>query len=432
MSNLITYKPAGNKFSCGAEYTNLSVVTFTGPGNSKIVAYSCNINVDADGEPQSYAPFERDPRRKEPLKPMDSLEDAGWKPVDKNAKIKANYDALNTELAALEDQLSKLKSAASGTAPAAQASGAKPSTPAPPSAGAAAAPDPAKALQEEIDKKKKAIAGIIADAFPSDEKNPTKAPNFGKVFWHWYGVKSLDPSKKVPAWKGDGVDRRPDIYSKLSAYEDVYGAYPVVQSDFEPGPGYFVSVIPDVANFINAKFPDWDQRHYLPDDETTQQPFGAISSGLFADTKLWKSDKVFAIRLDTDDTCEFTFVDYGNGYKVAECSVQTYLQLGGDYHPERHGAAKFPNEFVMVYLAFPGRADPTTALQQFFGADNADEFPVMLAFLGQAAQQSRRMKDHPMHDFENWKKAKGAKKPVVDPQPLSVIITGLNKEGVDF
>jgi hypothetical protein len=37
-----------------------------------------------------------------------------------------------------------------------------------------------------------------------------------------------------------------------------------------------------------------------------------------------------------------------------------------------------------------------------------------------------------MHDFENWKKAKGAKKPVVDPQPLSVIITGLNKEGVDF
>ena len=46
---------------------------------------------------------------------------------------------------------------------------------------------------------------------------------------------------------------------------DVYGKYPVVQSTFEPGPGYYVS--PISAGFSagsSKKFPKWDQRYYLP------------------------------------------------------------------------------------------------------------------------------------------------------------------------
>ena len=104
MANVFTYRAAPSKYRCGNDYTNLSVVLFFGPSSTTVplaCAYSCNMNIDSDGDPQSYGPLNTPG-----IRPLDSLEDAGWAPPDRtpdkdhddfkhkgNNQRKAAYDA---------------------------------------------------------------------------------------------------------------------------------------------------------------------------------------------------------------------------------------------------------------------------------------------------------------------------------------------------
>jgi hypothetical protein len=103
---------------------------------------------------------------------------------------------------------------------------------------------------------------------------------------------------------------------------------------------------------------------------------------------------------------------------VAECSFAAFTGLGGEYHPEREGAAKFPNNFLLLYLAFPKSVgqDPASILAKFATASNASDFPMILAFIAETTAQakakgSRVVNGDPLKDFENWKKASSNTKP---------------------
>jgi len=137
-------------------------------------------------------------------------------------------------------------------------------------------------------------------------KNPK---NFESIFWKWYGIAALSPGY-VKAMKpflivsGMTVEYRMPVIDTTSYLEDVFGRFPVIQSVFEPVPGYYVSPL-SVAK--NTAFPPWDQRYYLPPDKLAQQSFGALSSGLRAAAGLKLNDVILATRLDTDDTSTFPF-----------------------------------------------------------------------------------------------------------------------------
>jgi len=230
----------------------------------------------------------------------------------------------------------------------------------------------------------------------------------------------------------DSVFMRMPVLDTTPAYEDVFGRFPVVQSVFEPGPEYFVSPI---RFGVNPRYPDWDQRHYLPDDVLDQTPFGALADGLKKDAGLDQGDTVFAIRLDKPHTLSFPFRDMGYGNKVAECSLAAFTGLGGEYHPENRGAAKFPNNFQLIYLTFPNKKTPKSTLEEFARASNADEFPVMLAFIAQASADatinrdgSRNVTADPIRNFENWKKARVRTKPSMQDR----IVEGLAQVGITF
>jgi hypothetical protein len=223
--------------------------------------------------------------------------------------------------------------------------------------------------------------------------------------------------------------RRP-VLDQTSHYEDVFGRFPVVQSIFEPGPDYFVTPLPRATN---TRFPSWDQRFFLPHDALAQGAFGALALPLSHATGLKLNDTVFAVRLDTNDTLAFPFRDTGFGYKVAECSLAAFTGLGGDYHPGRKGAAKFPNNFLLLYLAFPSRQTPAATLAKFATASNASDFPIMLSFIAQAtadakAKPSRVVGGDPLTAYETWKKSSSTTKPAC----YDVIVQGLSSAGSDF
>jgi hypothetical protein len=143
---------------------------------------------------------------------------------------------------------------------------AKAKAPAGPTAPPPAPPDPAAmaALDKEIADAKEAMKK--AAVFWNDD--PAKRPkNFGKVFWYWYGPSSLTPEDargKRPFKEPDhptASPRRPKLDDQKPELEDVYGAFPIIQSIYEPGQGYYVSGFPAR---VNTAFPDWDQRAFLP------------------------------------------------------------------------------------------------------------------------------------------------------------------------
>src|SRR4051812_46803379 len=100
MANAFTYRAAPHKYVCGSDYSNLTVVLFYGPsarGVPLACAYCCNMNIDSDGDPQSYGPLNTIN-----IRPLDYLENAGWVPIDRagadfkhrgNSQRKAIYDA---------------------------------------------------------------------------------------------------------------------------------------------------------------------------------------------------------------------------------------------------------------------------------------------------------------------------------------------------
>jgi hypothetical protein len=428
MATAFTYKAAAHKFACGNDYTNLTVVNFEGPDGAKACAYSCNMNIDLDGEPQAYAPLS-----KAKLRPKDNLGNAGWKSDSQNAALKAQYESGKLALADLEKRREQL--AASKGLPAGITSpGPAPAGPKPP--GLKPPTDPALVVfDKQIAEKKRHLHAMSFEGI-DDNGNPSKKnpKNFGKIFWKWYGVTALTPEDAQRAsyleMEAPTLTVRSPVLDTTSIYEDVFGRFPVVQSVFEPGTDYFVTPLPHAAN---KRYPSWDQRYFLPTEAFAQTPFGALAIPLGKDTGLHLNDMVFAVRLDTADTLSFPFRDTGFGLKVAECSFAAYGGLGGDYHPEKNGAAKFPNSFLNLYVGFPGKQTPELALAKFATASNASDFPVLLSFIAQATVDAKTKKSHkvtgdPIKAFEAWKSSPDAPKP----QYYDVIAESLPNAGTGF
>ena len=354
------------------------------------------------------------------------LGDAGWKNAAGNTAIKTHYEAEKKVLSELEQKKSDLV-AKKKTVP-------DPTKPAP--VPAKTAPDPAiVALDKQIEEKKKELRHLSFEHTDANGNHSTKNPkNFENIFWKWYGVAALTPGDAAAAkyieMAASTFTLRTPVLDQTSAYEDVFGRFPVVQSVFEPGPEYFVTPLPHARN---PRFPSWDQRYFLPHDAFAQEPFGALATPLGAAASLHLNDTVFAVRLDTTDTLSFPFRDVGFGYKVAECSFAAFTGLGGVYHPENEGAAKFPNDFLLLYLAFPGGQSPASTLAKFATASNAADFPAILAFIAQAtvdakAKNSKVVSGDPLKAFETWKKSTSPVKPAL----LDVIVQGLSTAGSDF
>jgi hypothetical protein len=431
VAGAITYKPAKYKYACGKEYTSVTVVNFSGPDGSKLCAYSCNVNLDLDGEPQAYAPMS-----KPGLRPKDTLGNAGFRP-DLDSKRKAASEAAKKLIKELEQKITDLNAKTKGVAPGPAKPAPGVAKPAP--TAAKTTPDPAvTALREQIAKKKKEIEEFDFELKdPNDNPAKTNPKNYGKIFWKWYGVASLTPAQAKAAvyreriMPGLWLDRHP-VLDQTGVYEDVFGRFPVVQSLFEPGPQYFVSALP---RRMNERFPEWDQRAFLPFQSFEPGPFGALSVPLAGETGLGRGDLVFAVRLDTGDFLSFPFRDMGKGLKVAECSFGVFMGLGGDYHPEMERAAKYPNNFLVLYLAFPGGKAPSATLAQFATASNASDFPVMLSFIAQMTMDAKakgRSKDgnfdvtgDPLKAFEKWKKSASTD----NPAPYDVVVKGLSNAG---
>jgi hypothetical protein len=277
------------------------------------------------------------------------------------------------------------------------------------------------ALDKEIAHKKAELRKMSFEHIDANGNySATNPKNFEKIFWKWYGVVALTPAQAKAAspyleMSAKTLTLRKPVLDETSYYEDVFGRFPVVQSIFEPGPEYFVTPLPRAAN---KNYPSWDQRYFLPHDGFAQDPFGALAIPLGHATGVQLNDMVFAVRLDSGANLTFPFRDVGFGNKVAECSFAAFTGLGGEYHPEREGAAKFPNDFLLLYLAFPksvGQA-PASILAKFATASNADDFPMILAFIAETtaaakAKGSRVASGDPLKDFEKWKKASSTAKP---------------------
>ena len=462
MANLFTYRAAPSKYRCGDDYKNLSVLLFFGPSSGTVplaCAYCCNMNVDSDGDPQSYGPLNT-PK----ILPLDYLENAGWVGPDKagadfkhrgNKQRKEAYDAgiasARTEYEDLQKQRVALdpktveqrrKDLDQKIVDADKAlNDLKEQKAVPQKNGDAdkavndlkqqkAALDPDKVAKERDDLEKKKIPAArekIVDLNPYEFKplpkvwqqerwrqelwqpgDADKPLNLGKIFWHWYGLQSMTPAKATATAPDARTKTTPILYHpsflrdpgpvRYEMYEDIYGRFPVVQQGDEPGPGYFVSIL---ATTVNSRFPEWDQRSTIPPSATDVQPYGAVGAQLFREAKVNKRDTVLAMSCDTGNSLAFPFLDWGNGDAVAECSWTAFTALGGTFGRRAGGQLYKTSEPRFLYLAFPNGQAPSAVLSQIGAFDNGNEFAMILAFLVQATFE--RSSRDPVQEFE-WRK----------------------------
>jgi hypothetical protein len=353
MAEPFTYKAWPTRFLCGNENKHVQLINLFGPNKARATAYSCSMNVDVDGEPQCYGP-----PTKRPI-PRDSLQDAGYLDPGTNAKKRAAYEAEFPEaLQRLEDLAAERH---------------------------AKDPPPDQTTKVKLDKEIHDVRVKLFKLNPYWTEKPVPVNN-GTVFWKWYGVVAMTPREAQEAVFSDKIPGVPARHPELDikpALEDVHGKYPVIQSKYEPGPGYYVSPI---TKGSNAKFKTWDQRYWLPpnvvaSNDPVQPPFGALSSGLRQVSGVVMGDQVLAIKRDTGTSLAFPFMDGAYGNKVAECSLSAFLKLGGKEIDRRHWNN---NKFELLYLAFPHSQSPSQALSNFASATNASEFPLLLAFLAGA------------------------------------------------
>src|SRR5262245_26838359 len=94
----ITATPVVQRFVSGHDYKNLTVIKFDGPNGAKAVAYSCNLNIDFDGEPQAYAALSHKPS----IRPLDVLGDAGFLFPADNDRLRRQFDDAKNRIADLE------------------------------------------------------------------------------------------------------------------------------------------------------------------------------------------------------------------------------------------------------------------------------------------------------------------------------------------
>jgi len=425
MADAFTYKALHTKFLCGNNYEGLSVIRFLAPGGAEICAYSCNMNIDMDGGPQSYGPL-----YKAGITPIENLWNGGFLTEAQNAVRKAAYDAAKK----IYDDLVAKKADLVAKAKAAPAPATPPATP--------PAADPAMiALDDQIPKAKQKMIDAASSKWGKSywDEDPKKRPaKFGEIFWDWFGPMSLTPGDAAKLSyveknvTGPNPPRKPQL-DPTAYYQDVFGRFPVIQSRFEPGPGYYVSVFPPR---VNTMFTEWDQRAFLPVDATKQVPNGALSTILEGQSGLHLNDMVLAVRLDNGDTLTFPFLDRGGAPKVAECSVEAFTAIGGVVAANVNAS---DNRFVLLYLAFAKSAGETQAavLSKFAATSNADDLPVMLSFIAQATLNAKNkahgapisVNHDPMRDFEAWQKSWAANKPLPMPSTFEVVKKALKDAG---
>jgi hypothetical protein len=466
MANEFTYQPAPHKYRCGNTYKNLTVLLFFGPASKSVpllCAYCCNMNVDSDGDPQSYGPLYT-PN----IRPLDYLENAGWAEPDKegpdfkhrgNKQRKAAYDkgiaSARTEYEDLQKQrlalepkaveqkrkdldqrivdadkaLNDLKQQTAAAQKIADADKALNDL-----KQQKAALDPDKVAKEKHDLEKNKIPAARKKIYelnrnyefkpwpkpwkhelwrqelwqPGDTDKPM---NLGKIFWDWYGLKSMTPADATATPPHPHTKTTPVLYNpsflknpgpiRYEMYEDVLGRFPVVQQGDEPGPGYFVSML---ATPVNSFFPEWDQRSTVPPSARDVQPYGALGALLGREAMLKKRDTVLAMSCDTGTSLAFPFLDAGNDDALAECSWTAFTALGGTFGRKPGGQLYKTSEPLFLYLAFPHGQTPTAVLSQIGAFDNGDEFTTILAFLVQATferssknpvQEYKYRKEHP-------------------------------------
>ena len=144
---------------------------------------------------------------------------------------------------------------------------------------------------------------------------------------------------------------------------------------------------------INTAYPEWDQRSFLAPAATEQVPYGALSTVLAGATGLDLNDIVLGVRLDTGQSLAFPFFDRGFEPKVAECSLEAFVALGGEVNHDNVNRSR--NDWLVLYLAFAHSAGQTrrhAAHEVCLGRQRRD-FPMMLAFIAQAtvdAKSSRK------------------------------------------
>jgi hypothetical protein len=457
MANVFTYRAAPHKYRCGNDYTNLTVLLFFGPSSPTVplaCAYCCNMNIDSDGDPQSYGPLNT-PK----IQPLDYLGNAGWVEPDKAdpkhrgnkqrkeaydagiASVRAEFEDLQKQWVALDpkkvEQKRKDLDQEIGDADKVL-NDLKQQKAVPQKIGDAdkalndlkqqrAALDPQEVAKEREDLEKKKIPAAWQKIIhlnryefkpkpgakpwhqelwqPGDKGRP---PNLGKIFWDWYGLKSMTPATVSGTPPDPRTKKTPIIYHpsflkdpgpiRYEMYEDVFGRFPVVQQGDEPGPRYFVSML---ATPVNLNYPEWDQRSTVPPSATDVQPYGAVGAQLSNDAKVNKRDTILAISCDTGNSLAFPILDSGNGDAVAECSWTAFTALGGTLGRRPGGQLYKTSEPRFLYLVFPKRQTPSAVLSQIGAFDNGDEFTMILAFLVQATLQ-RSSKD-PVQEYE-WRK----------------------------
>ena len=257
MASVLTYRAAPSKYRCGSDYTNLSVILFFGPSSNTVplaCAYCCNMNIDSDGDPQSYGPLNTPG-----IQPLDSLEDAGWVPPDRTpdkdhddfkhkgnnqrkaaydagmASVRTDYEDLQKQRLALEPKAveDKGKDLDKKIADADKALNALKTQKAAPQKiadadkalndlkqqKAALDPQAVAKARTDIDNTtmpaaRKKVAALDPYEFkpPSTKaeaqlwrREPWRQPlwqsgeagrpaNLGKIFWHWYGVQAMTPT----------------------------------------------------------------------------------------------------------------------------------------------------------------------------------------------------------------------------------------------
>ena len=254
----ITFLRAGAKFACGDNiYTNLMVVNFTGPGGIEASAYYCDLEHRHRRRAAGLWPG-RQPGTSSQRKGCGTEGSS----TEENQAMKDTYEAAKKTVQDLEQKKADIiaKSKPSDDP-------AKPAVPLDPAA--------MEKLDKEIEKATNAMKKAAIFWYAKE-----RPKYFGEKFWHWYGPFSMTPEdadKAKPFLEPDSAAkllRRPQLDNvHKPELEDAYGRYPVIQSDFEPGPGYYVGAFP---LRVNRAFPDWDQRSYLPPNSRTRSQRGDI------------------------------------------------------------------------------------------------------------------------------------------------------------
>lgn len=252
---------------------------------------------------------------------------------------------------------------------------------------------------------------------PSQKKLAQPAPN-GQLYASLRTI--TDRGQQVPVYTCPDAPRlmtQKDVSQfTLADYQDCFDKLPVIQTEFEPAPGFFVNAMPHRKNL---NFPEWDERCWFANlGGWTQASFGALSNPLAKETGLAMEDKILGIRLDNAQALEFSFQDSaGDNVTVAECSFQAFKDLGGTFL--NNDLSRPVNDFLVLYLAFPNKQDPIETLVKFSTATNADEFPMMLALVAQATRDVTHFKNgkavsggkvtaNPYQMIQKWQAAKNA------------------------